>query len=212
MKTSFWIVLMGAAIAVGCSDSENTGSTPPPDEGGTQTDAPGPQADASVDMSSAPDSGASDSSRVDGFIDIFDAFPIPDGPLSDCVSCIRDRCGQQVNQCVNNAVCRAGLLCTFTTCLANGMPDQACVLNCFMGDPLAALTAVGALTCINSSCGATCMAGFEGGMMLDANTMSDVSSPPDGATPPETGAADGAGPESSASDATPPSDASGSGD
>jgi hypothetical protein len=207
MKTSLSIVLVAAAIAVGCSDGENTGQTSPPD-GGTQPDAQG-SPDASVDASSTPDASSSDVSRADGFIDIFDAFPIPDGPLGGCVTCVRDRCGDQVNQCLNDEACRTGLQCTFTMCLGSGMPDQACVLGCFMNNPLAALSAVAALTCINMSCGASCMPVMEGGLR-DAPTPSDVSVPdggaPSDATPSEASAMDAASTDSGATDATPPGD------
>src|SRR5262245_46480005 len=127
-----WAAIFFSTIALGCAGAETTGETAEP-EGGTQ-------ADASVPDTSLPD--ASDSSRDateggPGFIDIFDAFPIPDGPLGDCITCVRDRCGMQVNQCANVAACRAGLVCTATTCVAgsgDAGPDPACVLGCFMGD------------------------------------------------------------------------------
>jgi hypothetical protein len=208
MKTSFSIVLASAAIAIGCSGGENIGQTPPAEggAGGSATDAPAgmdASVDASSDVSSQPDGGASDSSRVDGFIDIFDAFPIPDGPIGDCVSCIRDRCGTQVNQCVNNDACRAGLQCTFTTCAAMGTFDQACVLGCFT-DPAAAFAAVGALTCIGSNCGAACMPNMEGG-------ATDGSSQPD-STSGDATPADGAGSETGVPEASPPSDSGNPGD
>jgi hypothetical protein len=206
MKTRLGIVSTILAIAIGCSGSENTSPSVPP-EAGTPADASDGAADASDGAkdasveSSAPESGASDSSRSDGFIDIFDAFSVPDGPLGGCVTCIRDRCGDQVNQCVNDSVCRAGLQCTLATCLGTGMPDVTCVLACFMGDTVATLTAVGALTCINMSCGATCMAGLDGGAPGDAGTAVD-GSPPDSPTPPDANATDASSTEASAIDSS----------
>ena len=206
-------MVLVASIAVACSDDETAGQPAAP-EGGTQSDGSG--MDASVDASEMPDRTSADAPRADGFIDIFDAFPVPDGALGGCVTCIRDRCGAQVNQCLNNDACRAGLQCTFTTCLGTGMPDPACLLGCFMGDPAAALSAVAALMCINSSCGAACMAGGlegggEGGVVLDSSISSDGSMPPDGSPPSDASEVDAAGPEGGGSDANPPVD-SGTGD
>jgi hypothetical protein len=209
MKTSLAIVLLAAASWVGCSDGENTGQTVPQD-GSADPDASRPDTstggDASADTSSPkPDAGP------DGFIDIFDVFPIPDGPIGGCVTCVRDHCGPQVNQCLNNDVCRMGLQCTFTMCLSSGMPDQACLLGCFNNDPAAALTAFATLSCINSNCGAACMPGvMEGGPIGDSSTpdgsASDAPAPTD-APPGDATQSDApaqGGQEGGASDATPP--------
>ena len=147
-----WAGIFSSSVALSCAGTETTGETTA-SEGGTQPDVSVP--DTSDSSRDATEGGP-------GFIDIFDAFPIPDGPLGDCITCVRDRCGMQVNQCANTAVCRAGLVCTLTTCVAgsgDAGPDLGCVTGCFMGDIGAAFSAVGALTCINMSCGAICMAG-----------------------------------------------------
>ena len=202
MKTSLAIVLLATASWVGCSDGENTGQTVPQDgSAGPDTSRPDSSSggDASADTSSPkPDAGP------DGFIDIFDVFPIPDGPIGGCVTCVRDHCGAQVNQCLNNEVCRAGLQCTFTMCLSSGMPDTACVLGCFNNDPAAALTAVATLMCINSSCGAACMPGGLEGGMFDSSVSSDGSATDAQAPPGDASGGDATGSEGGASDATPP--------
>ena len=49
---------------------------------------------STTDAPGTNDRGATaDASTTDGFIDIFDAFTIPDGPLGDCLGCARDKCG-----------------------------------------------------------------------------------------------------------------------
>jgi hypothetical protein len=186
-----WAAIFASTVTLGCAGEETSGQTAPPD-GGTQ-------AEASVPDASVP--GATDSSRDateggPGFIDIFDAFPIPDGPVGDCLTCVRDRCGMQVNQCANSAVCRAGLVCTLTTCVAgsgDAGPDLGCVTGCFMGDIGAAFSAVGALTCINMSCGAICMAG--GGNDSGAG---DATSPGDSGGAADSGSASDSASESGA--------------
>jgi hypothetical protein len=209
MKTSL-AMLLAAAMAIGCSDDENA-AQPTPGDSGTQPDTSGGGMDATTDAPAANDVAAPDVPRTDGFIDIFDAFGIPDGPLGDCVGCIRDKCGAEVNACVNNAACRAGLQCTLAMCLSSGMPDLACVVGCFMGDTAAALSAAGALMCVNSKCSAVCAPGGLEGGMLDAS-MSDGSSPPDAPTPAEASQADTASPEGGSSEASAPTDSGGSGD
>src|SRR6266536_1559879 len=113
---------VGAIAAFGCSGQEV--ATPALD-GGAVSDVAA-QSDRSVqDEGAVPDASA-DVTRRDGFVDIFDAFPIPDGQAGVCASCVRDKCGMQVNECVNSDVCRNGLVCTIMTCLATGAADLQC--------------------------------------------------------------------------------------
>jgi hypothetical protein len=174
--------LVIAAFSCGCS-GETT--APAVDAGGAGGADAGP--DQSVPSDDAAPDASGDVSRRDGFIDIFDALPIPDGQAGACAACVRDNCGTQVNECVNSDVCRNGLVCTFMTCLAGGgMPDLACILGCFNGDTSAAFAAVGALMCVQTSCGSICTPSFEGGMPIDASTTdappADAPNPSD-ATP-----------------------------
>jgi len=84
------------------------------------------------------------------FIDIFDAFALPDGPLGGCVACIRDRCGAQVNECANSDVCRAGLLCTLATCVSTGADASRTLLagaGASWANFRAVLAATGSFSC-----------------------------------------------------------------
>ena len=159
------LALLLASLAFGCSSGDGASSN----DGGIETDggAGGPDR-ADVTFEQAPDVSR-DTQTPDRFIDIFDVLPLGDGPLGVCVSCVRDRCGMQVNACLNNPTCAAGLLCTIVTCVTDaGAPNLTCVLGCFMNDFNAALTASSSFSCINMECGAKCLPG-EGGAPGDAN-------------------------------------------
>jgi hypothetical protein len=191
--------VVAAIAAFGCSGDEV--ATPAVDGG--------PVLDAGSDQSvqgegAAPDApdlsdASADVARRDGFVDIFDAFPIPDGQAGACASCVRDKCGTQVNDCVNSDVCRNGLVCTFMTCIGTGTPDLNCVLGCFNGDTAAAFAAIGALMCINMSCGTTCTPAFDAGPPGDSNAIDGA--PADGTSP-----GDGAVVDSNATDGGAPPD------
>jgi len=178
--------LVVTTLLFGCSDERE----PIPDAG-----AP---ADARVADVRVTESGASvdvsmDAPGPDGPIDLFDVFPIPDG---GCPGCIRDRCGTQINACINNPACAAGLFCTLQMCAGGLAGDSgvdpttfACIIGCFNGDQNLAFMAIGSLTCITMTCGGACN-------FLDAGP--DVSPPnPDVQRPPDAGA-DVSAPETSA--------------
>ena len=157
--------LLVATLALGCSSRDGAST----DDGGVETDGGAGSPDRADDASERADVSR-DARTADRFIDIFDVFPLGDGPLGVCVSCVRDRCGTQVNACLNSATCSAGLLCTIATCVADGggAPNLTCVLGCFMNDFNAALTASSSFSCITMECGATCMpGGGEGGVPGD---------------------------------------------
>ena len=143
-------------------------------------------ADVSIDVPTA-----------DGYIDLFDVFPLPDG---GCPGCIRDRCGTQINACINNPACAAGLFCTLQMC-AGGLVGEGgfnpssftCVLGCFNGDQNLAIMAISSLTCVTMTCGAACN-------FLDAG--SDVRREPDVSTPPD--ASIDAAPEDAGAEAATP--------
>jgi hypothetical protein len=101
-----------------------------------------------------------DTGTRDTFIDIWEVFPIPDGgPIGECASCVRDKCGDRVNACINDPACRAGLACTVTRCLGGGGPggfDLACVAGCFGGDISKAGVAISTFTCVLGTCGSAC--------------------------------------------------------
>lgn len=114
-----------------------------------------------------------DTAGEDRWIDIWDVIPIPDsGVIGECASCVRDKCGSQVNACINSPACRSGLACVATKCLAGGGGgggtggiDFACVTGCFGGDFKTASLAISTFTCVISGCGAKC-GGFLGGTGL----------------------------------------------
>lgn len=123
-----------------------------------------------TDSSVNDTSTVTDSAGEDRFIDIWDVIPIPDGgPIGECAGCVRDKCGTQVNQCVNSPACRSGLACVATKCLAGGGGggtggfDLACVNDCFGGDFKTASLAISTFTCVISGCGSKC-GSFLGGL------------------------------------------------
>jgi hypothetical protein len=153
MKCFIAAGLVSATLLLGCSDERE----PIP---------PLPDADSDVAVT---DSGiladvSADASRNDGPIDLFDVFPLGD---AGCPACIRDRCGAQINACINNPACATGLVCTLQMC-AGGLlggdgsytpTDLLCVLGCFNGDQATALMAIGSLTCVTMTCGGSCSFG-----------------------------------------------------
>jgi hypothetical protein len=145
-------------------DPVGTGIT---DAGGTTFDASvddspttTPVTDSGVTTTPVTDSGVTTTPTKDSGIDIWDVFPIPDsGPIGACATCVKDSCGAQVNDCLNDAACRSGVTCTVTKCLTGGGTggfDIACVLGCFGGDTSKAFLAVSVFTCITSTCGKEC--------------------------------------------------------
>ena len=135
--------------------------------------------EAGTDASVTPDTAVSkpDTAGVDRYIDIWDVFPIPDsGPIGACASCVRDKCGSNVNACINSAKCRSGLACVATKCLTGagggggtGGIDFKCLNDCFGGDFAAAGLAITTFTCVINNCGATCgsiLGGGEGGLPI----------------------------------------------
>jgi hypothetical protein len=191
MQSASVAILAAMTLALGCSGDENAVPTQDGGADAASEDA-STSSEAQADAASEPPPTAdvsTDGARADGFIDIFDAFPVPDGPLAGCATCVRDRCGMQVNACANDEACRAGLLCTLMTCLAMGGdagPDLGCVTGCFMGNLGAAFTAIGSFTCINMNCGASCVPMADGGVPADVvgdgtvpQDVSDAANAPD---------------------------------
>ena len=140
------------------------------DPGGSDTGGDGP---VIVESGPEPDTSVVDTKPPpkDGRIDIFDVlpFPIPEGgPIGDCINCVKDNCGDAVNNCVNDPKCLAGLACTLTKCLTGGGGgpgggfDFACITGCFKGDLKTAGEAISAFTCVIGKCGTKC-GGFLGG-------------------------------------------------
>jgi hypothetical protein len=146
----------GGVTFVGGDDASVT-TEPAPVDGSAPTTP-------SVDAAPASDAAAT----KDSWIDIFDVLPIPDsGPIGACATCIKDSCSMQVNDCVNDATCRAGVQCTLMKCLGGmgggggggggfGGIDPACALGCFGGDYTKALAAVAVFQCVTSTCGSQC--------------------------------------------------------
>jgi hypothetical protein len=151
MKCSIWAGLVVTALFLGCSDEREP--VPPGAPADAATDA-GTSIDVAVDVS------APDRSGPDGYINLFDIFPLPDG---GCPGCIRDRCGSQINACFNNPACAAGLFCTLQMCAGGLLGDSGlspsslvCVLGCFGGDQSLAFLAIGSFTCVTMTCGGAC--------------------------------------------------------
>jgi hypothetical protein len=166
---SVGLVAIATTLALGCSDDREP---PPP-----ATDAAA-TADAGVDASGDASSDVSiEAGRSDGFIDLFDVFPLPD---AGCPACIRDRCGSQINACFINPACAQGLFCTLQMCLGGildagvGPAAYGCVLGCFNGDQATALTAIGSIQCLTMTCAGAC------NFLPEAGTIPmDVRPPPD---------------------------------
>jgi len=192
MKCAIGVGLLTTTLFWGCSDErEDIPDAGRPADAAVRDGAPTPPStDVSVDMAT-----------TDGYIDLFDVFPLPDG---GCPGCIRDRCGTQINGCINNPACAAGLFCTLQMC-AGGLVGEggfnpsafACVLGCFNGDQNLAIMALSSLTCVTMTCGSACN-------FLDA--ASDVRPEPDVRTPPDVSADAPSG--DAGSDTPPPDDAS----
>ena len=134
-------------------------------DGGTGGDIP--DADVPDVSEDAPVDAVSDAQ------DFFDTLPpIPDGALGDCVSCLQDECGDQINACYNDPTCVEGIQCTVTDCLAGsgsggsggsaGGVDFQCVLGCFDNDIGSAMTAMAAFQCVTESCSDDCGLGSGG--------------------------------------------------
>jgi hypothetical protein len=160
--------------------------------------------DGSDDTTPVVDTSVVDTgTRRDGWIDIFDALPIPaegGGVIGDCARCARDICGDALNNCINSPTCRAGLACVLTTCVGGGTGgfDFGCILTkCFKGDLASAGMAISAFTCVIGKCGTSCgsiIGGLTGG---GGGGTTDAGKPPPpkdaGAPPKEAGATPGGG-------------------
>jgi hypothetical protein len=214
MKCFIAAGLLSAAVLVGCSDEREP--IPAPIDAAAGDAAvidSGVQADISIDASAdAPP------------INLFDVFPLGD---AGCPACIRDRCGEQINACINNPACANGLFCTLQMC-AGGLlggdggftpTDLVCVLGCFNGDTATAFMAIGSLTCVTMTCGGSCSLGDAAAIDVrapDARVDASVDAPSGedaDASAPETGTtpdssdntdADASGPRDDASADTAP--------
>lgn len=122
------------------------------------------------------DTGPADA-KPDGK-DFFDALPpLPEGgPIGECVGCLQQQCGEEINACYNDPTCVEGIQCTITDCLVGGGGggaggsggggggiDFMCVLGCFDNDIGSAMTAISMFTCITESCGDECGLSGAGG-------------------------------------------------
>ncbi len=59
--------------------------------------------------------------------------------------------------CAANSACTMGLACAVANCeMRNGNPGIACLAKCTGGDPASFRQAIGALTCVYGTCGASC--------------------------------------------------------
>ncbi len=174
MKCFMPAAVLAATLLLGCSDDHEP--IPPAIEAGV---------DASADVvaeAGAPPDVSVDVPRGDGFFDLFDVFPLPD---AGCPNCIRDRCGAQLNACINNPNCVTGLFCSLQMC---GLLGEAglnpsafvCVLGCFNGDQATALSALGGLQCLTMTCASVCNFLDAGGGGFDARPpdVTDVSIDP----------------------------------
>lgn len=178
-STALASIVAVLALSVGCLGRTGIGveELDVDDQEDAATDTGLSLVDAAPDTAPLVDSSTPDARR-DVYIDIWEVFPIPDsGPLGACASCVRDKCGAQVNECINSPECRSGLACTVTRCLAGGGGggggpggfDLKCVTDCFGGDLGKAFKAISTFTCIMSNCNTACggvfggIPGFPGG-------------------------------------------------
>lgn len=176
--------LLAATLLLGCSDERE--EAPPAGDAGATIDVA-----ADREGGSSPADVSVDTPRDAGPIDLFDVFPLPD---AGCPNCLRDRCGSQINACINNPACGQGLLCTIQNCALDGGISTTnpaallCVLNCFGGDQATAFMAIGSLTCVTMTCGSVCIPEAGGGVFdvrppnPDANDAS-VDHEPDATAP-----------------------------
>ncbi len=162
---------------------------------GATADGGGEDTTTSPDTAPPPPDTAKTDAGPDRFIDIWEVLPVPDGgPIGDCLSCVRDKCGKSVNDCINSPACRSGLACTITTCAGGGGGplgglDIACVSKCFGGDFKAAGTAISTFSCLLGTCGSKC-----GGLLGGGLGGGDAGPKPDAPAPPkETGGAEAGG-------------------
>jgi hypothetical protein len=73
-----------------------------------------------------------------------------------CMDCVVGQC-PTVSACATDTACRTGVLCTVTTCSADGgLGNLACVAKCFGGNLQLALSAMTGITCVTQGCGPTC--------------------------------------------------------
>ena len=79
----------------------------------------------------------------------------------DCFGCIAQNCPAAL-ECIQDPLCRDGMVCAVTDCLGGGSPDIACFGTCFGGDFQAGLKAYQAITCVLGDCGEFCQGGAGG--------------------------------------------------
>jgi hypothetical protein len=198
MKCFIAAGLLSAALLAGCSDEREPVPALP--------DAAAP-ADVAVSDAGGHADVSVDAAGDAPPINLFDVFPLGD---AGCPACIRDRCGAQINACINNPACANGLFCTLQMC-AGGLvggdggftpTDLVCVLGCFNGDQATAFMAIGSLTCITMTCGGSCSLGDAAAIDVRPDTpvqpdashdvtseeQADASAPETGTTPDATNA------------------------
>jgi hypothetical protein len=141
-------------------------------------------ADAGVDANA--DAGV-DAHADALLIDPFAFLPITDaaGPVLACVACLKTQCREGINECINSATCREGLLCALGKCIAGTVGVEAttssavssgnfaCLLDCFKGDIMAAILAAESVDCVVVTCSNACRPGLPSDSGADAPLASD---------------------------------------
>jgi predicted small lipoprotein YifL len=93
------------------------------------------------------------------------------GPtLLQCGSCITQKCGQSILQCIQSPACQKIFQCVTQKCFAGGTQDPSCIFECAAGDLKGASQVLAIFTCISAVCGPDCSSvlgglggGFPGG-------------------------------------------------
>ena len=85
----------------------------------------------------------------------WDALPMPEaGPVSDCLSCVRENCRDSIDSCARSEACLVTVACA-----ALGCPDpnnSLCPRQCSERDLSGTLASAMALACVIEQCGQSC--------------------------------------------------------
>jgi hypothetical protein len=117
-----------------------------------------PDASAPVDAIADVPGETSDVAH-DVLADVIDAAPEAMGPdanpVTACVQCLTQTCGQQLLTCITSTGCRTALQCVVQTCLGGGgMPSLQCLGGCTGSDPTTQSQVLMTISCVLSNCSA----------------------------------------------------------
>ena len=85
----------------------------------------------------------------------WDALPMPEaGPVSDCLACTRDNCGELIDSCAQNEACLVAAACVALRCTDPENP--LCPRRCSEREPAATIASAMALACVIDQCQDSC--------------------------------------------------------